>query len=336
MGQSVNQRIKINMQIAIVGLGRMGKNIAFHLLDQGVEVIAYNRSPQKTQEVIQKGGIGVSSLAEIPHKFTKQVVVMIFIPAGSPMDEVLFGVRGSNQSVERDNTREQVQKGLIDILPSDSIVIDGGNSFYQDSQKRFRQFKEKGINFLDMGTSGGHEGARNGACLMVGGEEYIYQQVEPLLKKIAQPGGLGYFGPTGSGHFVKMVHNAIEYGMMGAIGEGLNLVRSKQIAVDSNKFKIDLAKLAKVWANGSIISGLLMDKTATALARDPELNTINGEVPRGETEGEIEWLEKTGILQPVIQSARRERVETRNKPSFIGKVIAALRREFGGHTVNVR
>lgn len=326
------------MQNVVVGLGRMGKNITLHLLEQGVGVVAYNRSRDDVDEMVKHGAIGAYRLSEIPAKFTEKIVVLVFVPSGSPVDEVLFGVRGKPSQLERDQPREQVGKGLADLLPKGSIIIDGGNSFYKDSQRRYRLLKKKGIHFLDMGTSGGLEGARNGACLMVGGDEEVYVRVEPLLSKIATKDGIGYFGPSGVGHFIKMVHNAIEYGMMGAIAEGFELVHSLQIAVSSNndktkEFQIDLAKLAKVWAHGSIVSGLLMDKAATAFTKDPALATIKGEVPRGETEGEIEWLETTGVPHPVIQAARQERVETRKKPSFIGQVIAALRREFGGHSI---
>lgn len=346
----------------------MGKNITLHLLEQGVEVVAYNRSQDDIDEVVAKGAIGAFTLAEILSKFTEQMVVLLFVPSGSPVDEVLFGasswrdpdlvgrpIVSPNRSGDTIGYRPTKQgssfphdnnKGLAEILPKGSIIIDGGNSFYKDSQRRYRQLKEKGLLFLDMGTSGGLDGARNGACLMVGGDEAVYQQVRPVLEKIAIKNGLGYFGPSGAGHFVKMVHNAIEYGMMGAIAEGFNLVRSspfgsvqgRQFAVRSSEevdkeFTIDLAKLARVWAHGSIISGLLMDKMVQAFAKDPKLSEVAGEVPRGETEVEMEWLEATEIDHPVIQQARKERVETRTKPSFIGKVIAALRREFGGHAV---
>lgn len=171
---------------------------------------------------------------------------------------------------------------------------------------------------------------------MVGGEEEIYEQVRPVLEKIATKDGLGYFGPSGAGHYVKMIHNAIEYGMMGAIAEGFNLINENEFGLKAHQplaDKVDLAILAKVWAHGSIVSGLLMNKAQSAFEKDPELDTIAGEVPRGETEAEMEWLESTGIHHPVIREARLERVETRTKPSFIGKVIAALRREFGGHAV---
>jgi 6-phosphogluconate dehydrogenase len=311
------------MQVAIIGLGRIGNSIALHLLEQGVSVIAYNRSPEKVTELAKSGAIPALTLEDIPKKATDSpLVVLLYVPAGA-VDGVLFS--------------QLPQKGLIDILPPGAIIIDGGNSFYKDSQARAQKLQARGFHFLDMGTSGGLEGARTGACLMVGGNKALYTQVEPLLAKIATADGYGYFGPSGAGHFVKMIHNAIEYGMMGAIGDGLNIISNFQLPISNEKeanFRFDLQKLTKVWAHGSIISGLLMDKTAAALAKDPQLASVGGSVPKGETEVEMEWLTTLGIPHPVIEAARNERVETRTKPSFIGQVIAALRREFGGHRVN--
>ena len=360
------------MQVAIIGLGRMGKNIALHLLEQGVSVVVYNRSRDDIDELVAQGASGAYSLAEIRHKWAiAPIVCILFVPAGKVIDEMLFGdssrhpelVSGSNTFEMPKQVRHDNINGLINILPPGSIIIDGGNSFYQDSQRRYKKLKAQGIHFLDMGTSGGLEGARNGACLMVGGDEDVYKQVESLLAKIACQDGYGYFGPSGAGHYVKMVHNAIEYGMMGSIGEGFNLITNYELRItnqgksdqdtsdggrlnppasgeamtpprwSNQEFKIDLAKLAKVWSHGSIVSGLLMNKAAAAFSKNGELSDIAGEVPRGETEAEMEWLETTGTPHPVIIEARKERVATRTKPSFIGKVIAAMRREFGGHAV---
>lgn len=321
------------MQIAIIGLGRMGKNICLNLLDQEGRVVAYNRSRDDVDEMVAKGAIGAYSLTEMVQKLTDvPKIITMFVPAGAPVDEILFGARGGGGQPEKDQLREQVASGLAALLPPGSIIIDGGNSFYQDSQRRFRLLQSKNIHFLDMGTSGGLEGARGGACLMVGGDESVYKQVEPVLLKIATKDGLGYFGPSGAGHFVKMIHNAIEYGMMGAIAEGFNLAYSFQPSADRS-YKIDLAKLANVWAHGSIVSGLLMDKAAKVFTKDPKLESLAGEVPRGETEGEMEWLENLRLPMEVISAARKQRVATRTNPSFTGKVIAALRREFGGHAV---
>lgn len=326
------------MKLGFIGLGRMGKAMVLHLLEEGVDVVAFNRSKEKTKELVishQSLVIGKKNNDQRPKTKDKELghlypaysieelirylesprLIWLMVPSGGPVDEM-------------------IKKLIAAGITKDDIVIDGGNSFYKDSIRRYHYLLDKEVNFLDVGTSGGLEGARNGACLMVGGDKTVYNRVRPYFEAMGQVGGVGYFGPSGAGHFVKMIHNAIEYGMMGAIAEGFNLVRSKQFAVGSNsEFKIDLAKLAKVWANGSIISGLLMNMAAQAFDKDPELNAISGEVPKGETEAEMEWLASTGISHPVIAQARIERVQTRSKPSFIGKVIAALRNEFGGHEV---
>lgn len=319
------------MKVAIVGLGRMGKNITLHLLEQGVEVVAYNRSRDDVDEVVAKGAKAAYTLAEIPGYFSNETaVVILYVPSGTPTEEVLFGNQGNSI------------KGLVDLLPKGSIIIDGGNSFFKDSQRRYKTVQEKGLYFLDMGTSGGLDGARGGACLMVGGDENIYRNVAEILEKVAVKDGYGYVGPSGAGHFVKMVHNGVEYGMMGALAEGFGIVHSSQFAVHSKdslgnsvdeKFTFDLAKVAKIWSHGSIVSGLLATKAQSAFEKNATLDDIVGEVPKGETETEMEWLDTIGVANPVIQTARKQRVETRTKPSFIGKVIASLRREFGGHKV---
>lgn len=297
------------MQVAIIGLGRMGKNIAEHLLDQGESVIVYNRSREKTDELVAKGAVAAYAISEIPQKAkSSPLVIFLYVTTGEVTDQIITE--------------------LISVIRKDSIIVDGGNSFFKDSQKRYQLLKGKGIHFLDMGTSGGIDGARNGACLMIGGDEAIYKQVEPLLAKIATKAGYGYFGPSGAGHYIKMVHNAIEYGMMGAIAEGFNLIQNSEFKIQNK----DLAKLAKVWAHGSIVSGHLMNMTERAFSRE-DFDQLSGSVPKGETETEMEWLKITGTSNPVIQAAREERVATRTKPSFIGKIIAALRREFGGHKV---
>ncbi|HCS79425.1 TPA: 6-phosphogluconate dehydrogenase (decarboxylating) [Patescibacteria group bacterium] len=333
------------MHVTIIGLGRIGKNVCLHLLEQGVEVVAYNRSRDDVDEVVAKGAVGAYSLEEIFPKLSfgsdKPVVVLLYVPA-KVVDEVLLGVTPPNPLLKRGGTPSFREGGLgrvsslISIFPKGSIVIDGGNSFFKDSQRRYELLKAKGLHFLDMGTSGGIEGARNGACLMVGGDKKVYEQVAPLLSKISQKDGFGYVGPAGSGHFVKMVHNAVEYGMMGALAEGLNIIQKSKIKNQNesgNDYRPNLQKIARIWAHGSIVSGHLMNMAVRALEKDLQLQELSGQVPKGETEAEMEWLESLGQPMPVISAARKERVDSRKNPSFIGKVIAALRREFGGHAV---
>lgn len=322
------------MNVALIGLGRMGKNIAIHLLEQKIPLIVYSRSLEKVGDMEKTyGALPAYSLKEIAaYSQADQLIVFLFVPSGAVVDEVIFGARGGSVAYEKDLPREKIQPGLIDILPKGSIIIDGGNSFYQDSQRRYLLIKEKGLHFLDMGTSGGIDGARNGACLMVGGDEAIYQAVKPILAKIATADGYGYFGAPGAGHYIKMIHNAIEYGMMGAIAEGFNLVKESEFMSHDSE-KINLEKLAKVWAHKSIISGHLMSMAQRAFTRE-DFENLSGMVPRGETEIEMEWIGKTNIPNPVIQAARIERTKTRENPSFIGRLIAALRREFGAHAVD--
>lgn len=332
-----------SMQTIIIGLGRMGKSIAKHLLEQGESVIVYNRTREKTDELVSLGATPAYSIAEIPQKAkSSPLVVFLYVTAGEVTDQIIFGKSNLSSPTSIGDPENKLdsrfrendilnanEKGLIDFLPKDTIIIDGGNSFFQDSQKRYQMLKEKGIHFLDMGTSGGLEGARHGACLMVGGDETIYTRVEPLLTKIAAKDGYGYFGPSGAGHYVKMIHNAVEYGMMGAIAEGFNLIQNSEFSIQNK----DLAKLAKVWAHGSIISGHLMNMAEKSFSRS-DFEKISGSIPKGETEEEMEWLSTIGIANPVIQTAREQRVESRKSPSFIGRVISALRREFGGHNTS--
>lgn len=330
------------MQVAIIGLGRMGKNIVFHLLDGGVSVIAYNRSRDDVDEVVEKGAIGVYHLSEVPQKFTeksfdfihsehgqtaqdKPVVVILYIPAGAPVDEVLFGAKASLSLNESDSTREKVQSGLVDLLPAGSVIIDGGNSFYKDSQKRYGELKNKGFRFLDMGTSGGLEGARNGACLMVGGDEDVYKQVEPILAKIAVKDGYGYFGPSGAGHFVKMIHNGIEYAVVQAFAEGFEILHK-------GPFILDLAKVAHVYSHGSIIRGLIVELLAKALKKDPTLASLEGQIGGGETGvWTYQVAKELHVAVPAIKAALLARKNSQTNPSFGNKVISALRREWGEH-----
>ncbi len=315
------------MQVAIIGLGRMGKNIVYYLLDQGVGVVAYNRSRDDIDEVASKGAIPAYSLTEIPHECIENpIVAILFVPSGNPVDEVLFGARGGSTIHERDQTRSLVQKGLVDILPVGSIIIDGGNSFYKDSQRRYAQVKAKGLHFLDMGTSGGLEGARNGACLMIGGDEEVYQQVRPVLEKIAVKDGLAYFGKSGAGHFVKMVHNGIEYALVQAYGEGFEML-------EKSSFNLDLAKVAKTYAHGSVIRSWIMDLLARALVKDPHLESFTGHIAGGETGmWTVNTARELGVNTPVIVDSLKARLLSQTSPGFASKVISALRREWGGHS----
>ena len=271
------------MQVAIVGLGRMGKNIVYHLLEQGVSVVAYNRSRDDVEEVAKRGAIPAYQLNDIQQKWqlnnsgqNNPIVVILFVPSGHPVDEVLWGARSGGAQHEKDQIRVMAQKGLAEILPRGSIIIDGGNSFYKDSIRRYELLKKHGIEFLDMGTSGGLEGARKGACLIVGGDEAIFTRVEPILTKIAVKDGYAYFGPIGAGHFVKMVHNGIEYALVQSFGEGFEILKR-------GPYKLNLTHVADIYSRGSVIRGWIIELLARALKNDPELSKFQGKIAGGET-----------------------------------------------------
>ncbi len=233
------------------------------------------------------------------------------VPHGTPVDEM-------------------IEKLLEAGVTKGDIIIDGGNSFYKDSVRRYELLKEKGINYLDIGTSGGLEGARNGACMMVGGDAKIYKKVEPILKLAAMGNGVAYFGQAGAGHFVKMVHNGVEYGMLQAIGEGFELL-------EKGPYKLDLHKVAYNWIHGSVVRGWLMELLERALKADPDLSNIEGVVGGGSTgEWTVATAKELGVETPVIENSLEARIKSLEKPTFSGKVVATLRNQFGGHEVKRR
>jgi 6-phosphogluconate dehydrogenase len=228
--------------------------------------------------------------------------------------------------VEHGNPVDLVIEQLIkDGVGERDIIIDGGNSYYKDSVQRYEKLKKKGIDFLDIGTSGGLEGARNGACIMVGGDEKVFHIVKSMLEKISEPGGVAYFGPSGAGHFVKMIHNGIEYGMLQAIGEGFEIL-------EKGPYKLDLHQIAFNYTRGSVVRGWLMDLLEKALKSDPKLERLEGVVGGGSTG---EWTLKTayelGVDVPVIAKSLLARRKSQEKQNFAGKVVSALRFQFGGH-----
>ncbi|MBI5135361.1 decarboxylating 6-phosphogluconate dehydrogenase [Candidatus Uhrbacteria bacterium] len=295
------------MTIGFIGLGRMGKNMVLNLLEHRIPVVAYNREPDAVKDVAHYGARPAFFLEELVTLLPKQKIIWLMITAGKPVDTV-------------------IQQLLPQLRPGD-IVIDGGNSLYTDSQRRANALKKKGITFLDVGTSGGISGARHGACMMVGGDKQAYKKTEFLYKVMCVKGGYEYMGRSGAGHFVKMVHNGIEYGMMGAIAEGL-----QAIGQHSKSLGMDLNRVAQVYAHGSIIESRLMSWASSGLKRS-DLKQISGSVPPGETEAEMRHLEKIARM-PILRKARECRVESRTKPTFAGKLIALMRNEFGGHLLN--
>lgn len=295
------------MKIALLGLGRMGHNIALNLIEKKFTVIAYNRSPGKTKEIAEQGAIPAFTLKEACEKLGEKKVIMMMVTAGKPVDEMI--------------------EGLLPFLAKGDILIDAGNSFYKDSIRRHEYLKRKGIDFLDMGTSGGLEGARHGACLTIGGEEEVYEKLEALFKAIAAPKGYLYVGESGAGHFVKMVHNGIEYGMLQAYGEGFEVL-------EKGKYDLDYEKIARTWSHGSIIRSYLLELTEKAFQKDSKLEGIKGIVGGGETgTWALETGKELGAKTPVLEASLQARKESQKKESYSGKVIAAVRNEFGGHEV---
>jgi len=295
------------MQLGIIGMGKMGLPLALNGRDRGLEVLVFTEKADKLASLAHEGITGYGNLGEFVAALSAPKVIWLMIPAGRPVDAMI--------------TR------LLPLLSSGDILIDGGNSRYQDSQRRYAELQPAGIHFMDVGTSGGTEGARNGACLMVGGEEAVYARLEPLFKGLSNGRGCDRMGPAGAGHFVKMIHNGIEYGMMQAIGEGLEILHHSPMS-------LELDRVTEVWRQGSIVSGLLMDMTAAALAREPSLTSIEGMVGvSGEANWTVEEAVRLGVSAPVIATALFARFKSLDKQKYAEKTVAAMRREFGGHSV---
>lgn len=295
------------MKIGLVGLGKMGYNLALQMRDKGVEVVAYNRSEEKLKAIEKEGVETAYSLEALIDNIGEKKIVWLMIPAGQPIDDML--------------------EALIPLLTEDDVIIDGGNSNYKDTMRRCEQLEKKGIELVDVGTSGGVTGARHGACMMVGGPADEVDNLDSVFTALCVEGGFQYMGETGTGHFVKMVHNGIEYGMMQAIGEGFELL-------SSSDFDLELEKVATVWNNGSIISGYLMEMAGNAFLKDGNLDDIAGRV---DSSGEGLWTVQEALALkvplPVITEALYARYRSKQDDTFSGKVVAAMRNEFGGHTV---
>jgi len=333
------------MQFGMIGLGRMGANMARRLLKGGHQCVAYNRSPQSVEALVKDTtAIGATSLADLAAKLTEPRVVWMMVPAGA------------------------VDETIADLLPhleQGDILIDGGNSFYVDDIRRSRALAPKGIHYVEVGTSGGVWGLERGYCMMIGGEPDVVAHLDPIFATLAPghgdiartPGrnagggsaeeGYLHCGPSGAGHFVKMVHNGIEYGVMAAYAEGFSVLKSANIgktagAVDAEttplrdpdhyKYDFDLPEIAELWRRGSVISSWLLDLSAAALLRDPALSKFEGKVSDS---GEGRWTIKAaideGVPAHVLSSALYERFSSRGEADFGDKLLSAMRFEFGGH-----
>ena len=332
------------MQLGMVGLGRMGANLVRRLMRDGHECVVYDRNEEPIAALESEGATGARSLEEFVGKLTKPRAAWVMVPAG---------VTGA--TVEE----------LAGLMEPDDIIIDGGNSYYRDDVDRAKQLEPRGVHYIDVGTSGGVFGLERGFCLMIGGESKVFDHLEPLFRSIAPgveaaertPGrdgdprpaehGYLYCGPHGAGHFVKMVHNGIEYGLMAAYAEGLNIIRGANAGREAQEsdaetapmrdpqyyqYEIDVSEVAEVWRRGSVVASWLLDLTAAALAESPELAEFAGRVSDS---GEGRWTALAavdeGVPAPVLTTALYERFSSRGADNFENKVLSAMRSQFGGH-----
>ncbi|EJR53718.1 6-phosphogluconate dehydrogenase (decarboxylating) [Bacillus cereus VD107] len=294
------------MQVGLIGLGKMGLNLGENLIDHKHQVAAFDLNTSAVEEMKEYGATGVSSLNELVQSLESPRILWVMVPH-AVVDSVISEV--------------------TPLLSKGDILIEAGNSHYKESIRRYEQLKKDGIHFMDAGTSGGMEGARNGACYMIGGDQEAWEIVEPIFRDTAVENGYLYAGKAGSGHFLKMVHNGIEYGMMAAIGEGFEIL-------EKSEFDYDYEKVSRVWNNGSVIRSWLMELTENAFSKDAKLDEIKGVM---HSSGEGKWTVETALdLQtatPVIAMSLLMRYRSLDNDTFTGKVVAALRNEFGGHAV---
>jgi len=331
------------MQLGMIGLGRMGANLSRRLMRDGHRVVAYDRNPDVVKSLAGEGATGSESLADFVAKLDKPRAMWIMVPAGVV-----------------ESTLEQLRP----LLETDDIVIDGGNSYYRDDLTRAADLKRDGIHYIDVGTSGGVWGLDRGYCLMIGGEDEPVRRLNPIFLTIAPGRGMaeptpglakggtaeqGYLhcGPNGAGHFVKMVHNGVEYGMMAAIAEGLSIIKSADVGLhmgeidaettplrnpEAYQYTIDPGEVAEVWRRGSVVSSWLVDLTAAAFAKSPDLSDFSGRVSdSGEGRWTVLAAVDEGVPASVIAASLYERFESRDLGAFTGKILSAMRSEFGGH-----
>ena len=295
------------MQVGIIGLGKMGFNLALNLKRNSYQVVAQDVNTDFVSKIGQEGIETAYTVEELCQKLTDRRVIWLMVPAGEIVDAVIVS--------------------LLPYLSKNDIIIDGGNSNYNDSKRRYAQLKEHGIDFLDCGTSGGTSGALNGACTMIGGDAEVFNYVANVFKDISVENGFLYTGAAGSGHFTKMVHNGIEYGMMQSIAEGFEVF-------EHSEFDIDFQKTAKLFNHGSVVRSWLMELTENAFSKDARLDGIKGIM---HSSGEGKWTLETaldlGVPTPVIALSIMMRYRSQMSDTFSGKVVAALRNEFGGHAV---
>lgn len=296
------------MQLGMVGLGRMGANMTTRLLQGGHDVVVWDRTPSSVATAVSSGAVGSTTVSELVSKLEgKPKVVWIMVPAGKVTDDII--------------------DELLGVLGKGDIIVDGGNTNWKEGLQAYERCKAKGVSLVDAGTSGGVWGLKEGYCLMVGGDDAAVQACEPAFLTLAPKGGYAHVGPAGAGHFSKMVHNGIEYGLMQAYGEGFEILRS-------SPFKFDLLQVASIWRYGSVIRSWLLDLAVLAFEEDPDLKDIRGWV---DDTGEGRWTVQAAIDEsvpaPAITLALLARFYSRQEESYSAKVVAALRNQFGGHAV---
>lgn len=298
------------MEIGMIGLGRMGSNMARRLLEGGHRVAVYDALKTAVSRLVEDGAEGVDSLTTLVSKLSPPRVVWVMVPSGEITE----------------NTIDDLSK----VMAKGDTIIDGGNSNYRDSMRRGAALEHKGIHLLDAGTSGGIWGLKEGYCLMIGGDADAYRRLKPIFQTLA-PGadhGYGRVGPSGSGHFVKMVHNGIEYGLMQAYAEGFELMQAKE------EFELDLAQISEMWRYGSVVRSWLLDLAAASLQEDPELQEVQSYVEdSGEGRWTVEESIELAVPLPAITQAVQARFRSRQENPFAGRMLAALRNQFGGHAV---
>jgi 6-phosphogluconate dehydrogenase len=333
------------MQLGMVGLGRMGANLTRRLMRHGHEVVVYDVNADSVRLLEGEGAIGTGSLEDFVSKLSKPRAAWVMVPA-------VFAERTTDQ--------------LADLMGDDDVVIDGGNSYYRDDVTRAERYAQKGVHFVDVGTSGGVFGLERGFCLMIGGEDEVVRRLDPIFSALA-PGmkaaprtagrspasastaeaGYLHCGPVGAGHFVKMVHNGIEYGLMAAYAEGLNVLRHANAGMvereadaetaplrdpDYYRYDLDVAEIAEVWRRGSVVASWLLDLTAAALAEDPGLEGFGGRVSdSGEGRWTLQAAIEEGVPAHVLSAAVFDRFESRGEAEFANRLLSAMRKQFGGH-----
>lgn len=314
------------MQLGMIGLGRMGGNMVRRLMQGGHDLFVYDRSAEAVQQMVQEGATGAASLADLVGKLDTPRAIWVMVPAGGPTDQTV--------------------NELADLMNAEDIIIDGGNSYFKDDVRRAGALTKRNLHYIDVGTSGGIWGLERGYCMMIGGEQAVVEHLDPIFQTLApgpDPGvtpsskaenGYMYAGPAGAGHFVKMIHNGIEYGMMQAFAEGFEIFKeaASEKVDEAHQYDLDLHEIAEVWRHGSVVGSWLLDLLEIALRDDQTLSDFSGHV--GDS-GEGRWTIQTAIEEDVpahvLTASLYTRFQSRQDSTYAGKVLSALRHQFGGH-----